>query len=86
MAYFSNGAEGEYLQRQCDSCPLGDKCCPVWSVQSLFNYDQMSAGQEKLREALTNLVDEKGDCQLRPLLVVALKKPCPAPPAPEERP
>jgi hypothetical protein len=66
MAYFSNSTEGDILQSQCDRCPLGDKPCPVMSVQLLFNYDQI--GNAKLKEAMEQLVDKKGMCQLFPLL------------------
>lgn len=66
MAYFANGTEGEYLDAQCGDCPLGEKACPIMGVQMLFNYDQI--GVPKLREAMNYLVNERGDCQLRPLL------------------
>jgi hypothetical protein len=70
MAYFSNGSEGEYLENQCADCPLNDKHCPVFRVQMRYNYDQVSPGQEKLRAAMNLLINEKGDCQVRPLVVV----------------
>ena len=65
MAYFSNSSEGEVLDVQCYDCPLGGGCCPVRSVQMLYNYDQLEDGQEKLREAMELLVDDKGVCQVR---------------------
>lgn len=65
MAYFSNSSEGEVLDVQCYDCPLGGGCCPVLSVQMLYNYDQLEDGQEKLREAMELLVDDKGVCQVR---------------------
>ncbi len=70
MAYFPNGDAGEYLESQCAICPLGKEgvACPVKLVQLMYNYDQLKAGQDKLREALTMLVNKKGDCQVRPLL------------------
>ena len=68
MAYFSNSADGDYLQRQCESCPIGEEACPVFVVQSLYNYDQLKKGNELLKSALTMLVDDKGDCQVKPLL------------------
>lgn len=66
MAYFSNGSEGEYLENQCATCPLGDKLCPVRHVQLMHNYDQCTNPQ--LKSAMEILIDEDGDCQLRPLL------------------
>lgn len=38
MAYFSNSSEGEMLDEQCANCPLGEKACPVYAVQGIFNY------------------------------------------------
>jgi hypothetical protein len=67
MAYFSNGSEGEILEAQCEVCPLGEQPCPIMAVQLLHNYDQV--GNDKLRAAMNLLVDERGICQLRPLLV-----------------
>lgn len=65
MAYFANGTDGDYLEAQCEKCPLGQKACPVLHVQLLYNYDQVAKGQEKLREAMNMLVDPKGICQVR---------------------
>lgn len=67
MAYFANGTEGDVLEEQCSTCPLGEKGCPIIHVQMMYNYDQI--GIPKLREAMNMLVDEKGKCQLRPLVV-----------------
>lgn len=67
MAYFPNGSSGEVLDDQCERCPLGDSgecCCPVLSIQLLYNYDQLNDGQEKLRSAMSMLVDDKGVCQV----------------------
>jgi hypothetical protein len=44
------------------------KGCPVHAVQMLYNYDQVSAGQEKLRAAMNVLIDERGVCQVRKVL------------------
>jgi hypothetical protein len=65
MAYFPNGSSGEVLDEQCFRCPLGEKPCPVLCVQMRYNYDQLDAGQEKLRTALSVLVDDSGICQVR---------------------
>lgn len=66
MAYFSNSSEGAHLEEQCAKCPLGNKCCPVYLMQLTYNYDQCS--NEKLKEAMNLLINERGDCQMRPLL------------------
>jgi len=65
MAYFPNGSAGEVLDRQCAECPLGNGPCPVLGIQMIFNYDQLSEGNKQLREAMTMLVDDKGECQVR---------------------
>lgn len=65
MAYFPNGAAGEVLDRQCEECPLGEGACPVLGVQLLYNYDQLEDGQEKLREAMSMLVNDEGVCEVR---------------------
>ncbi len=72
MAYFSNGSEGEVLDDQCADCPIGEMMCPVLHVQMFYNYDQVASGQEKLRRALSLLVNDQGICQMRPLIVEAL--------------
>jgi len=71
VAYFSNGCEGEVLEVQCGRCPLGrGPCsCPVVMVQMTFNYDQLKDGQEKLKEAMSYLVDDAGICQVHKLLM-----------------
>jgi hypothetical protein len=69
MAYFSNGSAGEIFDNQCDECPLGQGPCPIASVQLMYNYDQLSDGQEKLREAMTILVDDEGICQTRKQMI-----------------
>lgn len=67
MAYFPNGSSGEILDNQCCDCVHEDEWswCPVYAVQQLFNYDQLGKGQEKLRQAITMLIDEKGICNVR---------------------
>lgn len=68
MAYFANSTEGETLDNQCGNCPLGESACPIYMVQSLYNYEQLNKGNEKLRTAMNMLVDSRGICKLRPLL------------------
>jgi hypothetical protein len=84
MAYFSNGSEGEVLDDQCADCPLGygwnDPAqkhlfdpetiplpCPTAFVQMIHNYDQV--GNVKLTSAMNILINERGECQTRKLLL-----------------
>lgn len=68
MAYFSNSSEGDILDIQCDQCIHEDPeaGCPIAFVQQIFNYDQI--GNENLQKAITMLIDEKGICQMKPLI------------------
>lgn len=71
MAYFSNGSEGMYLEAQCCECLLpGDAPCPVLLAQLNHNYEQFDeeGSPNKVAEILNILVNEKGDCQMMPLL------------------
>ncbi len=65
MAYFSNGSEGEILDRQCRLCLGWDSACPIALVQMLYNYDQVDKGREKLRDAMSLLIDDDGVCQMK---------------------
>jgi hypothetical protein len=66
MAYFSNGSEGQILDEQCAHCPYGEDPCPVYLVQSNFNYDQCDV--PKLKDAMNVLINEEGICQMRELI------------------
>lgn len=68
MAYFSNSTEGMYLDEQCARCIHEDPNdgCPVAFVQQIFNYDQI--GNDYLQKAMNLLVNESGDCQMKPLI------------------
>jgi len=68
MAYFENGNQSEVLDEQCLTCPLGNHQCPVYTVQSLFNFDQMEGGNDKLRQCMIFLVDDAGVCQVKQLI------------------
>jgi len=68
MAYFESGDKSKVLDKQCLTCPLGNYQCPVYTVQSLFNFDQMEEGNEKLRQSMIFLVDDAGVCQVKQLL------------------
>jgi len=71
MAYFSNGTEGMYFDEQCHNCIHGmndEVMCPIVYVQTTYNYDQLNKGNEQLRDAMTYLVDERGDCQMKKVM------------------
>lgn len=87
MAYFSNGSEGEILDRQCAECPVGrdpQAQCPVLLAQSVWNYDQIKNGQRtEVSRVLDLLVNQEGICLMRKAMMEAkppefeLGKPCP---------
>jgi len=67
MAYFSNGTEGMVLDEQCSECNLQNTApCPVLFVQMTYNYKQLKKGNELLQEAMNCLVDEDGNCKMKP--------------------
>ncbi len=73
MAYFSNGSEGEVFDEECRECPLGEKGCPIFIVQSTYNYD--ACNNKTARVILNDLVrqEEKKPwrylgCQMKPLI------------------
>ena len=43
--------------------------CPTYAIQGFYNYDQVEKGNEKLRDAMRFLVNDKGECQTRKQLV-----------------
>ena len=45
------------------------KPCPVAFVQLTYNYDQLNKGNEQLREAISKIVCDSGECKVRSLLV-----------------
>ena len=70
MAYFSNGTEGEILDEQCSKCFYESDdftiLCPISGVQTHYNYSQ--CGNKDLEDAINWLVDEKGNCKMKPLI------------------
>ncbi len=66
MAYFPNSSSGMEFDETCCECIHEDPeaGCPVALVQMSFNYDQTD--NKKLAEALTMLINEKGECQMKP--------------------
>ena len=72
MAYFPNSTAGMKLDSQCSWCPIPDDApCPIQIAQVRFNYDQV--GNEDLRACLAMLVDDKGQCKMKPVLEKAEK-------------
>lgn len=67
MAYFSNGSEGQAFYDECTSCPIEMNECPIHGLQMLMNYDQIGSGL--LRSALNELVNDKGECHMKPLIL-----------------
>ena len=68
MAYFSNSSEGDTFYEQCASCKYGERACPIFAAQTLFNYDQIkssNAGDNTARDILNSLVTEEGICTMR---------------------
>ena len=67
MAYFPNGTSGMIFDEQCSECIHEDPTalCPIANVQMEYNYFQCNKGQEKLRECMNFLVNEKGYCQMK---------------------
>jgi len=70
-AYFANGSEGGHLDAQCADCLHGCGeyvACPICMAQVHFNYDQHKPGHENLKECLTMLVGEDGNCRMKVLI------------------
>jgi hypothetical protein len=62
MAYFSNGSEGECFAEQCMRCKYGDKPCPIFMVQSEYNYK--ACNNEIASKILNELVKQDGTCTM----------------------
>ena len=62
MAYFPNGTAGEVFDEQCCRCKHGQKFCPVYFVQSTFNYDAIN--NEVATKILNYLVKGNGRCEV----------------------
>ena len=62
MAYFSNGSEGSCFEQQCNKCKYGQRACPIFIVQSSFNYDAVN--NEVATNILNKLVRNDGTCQM----------------------
>ncbi len=76
MAYFPNSSAGAILDNQCYKCPIPDDApCPIIYVQTIYNYEQLDEdGKEtKVTEVMNCLVNEKGICQMKPILEETIK-------------
>jgi hypothetical protein len=62
MAYFSNGTEGECFEAQCNKCKYGEKACPIYQVQFLYNYDAVN--NDVATRILNHLVQNDGTCTM----------------------
>jgi len=56
MAYFSNGSEGEVFDEECRECVFGELGCPVFCVQSAYNYE--ACNNKVARSILNDLVKQ----------------------------
>lgn len=67
MAYFSNGTEGlDWQVWNCDICKHNEENgCPLLLVSEIFNYDQLSKGQEKLKKTMDILMPRKDSKNLK---------------------
>ena len=65
MAYFANGEEGRNFEAKwCSRCVHDiEDDCPLMMVHLLYNYEQLDKGQEKLRDALSNLINGDYDSE-----------------------
>ena len=71
MAYFSNGAEGEVFNNECAECLFSEDSCPIFVVQSQFNYE--ACNNKTARAILNVLVTQDADynyigCQMKVLI------------------
>lgn len=62
MAYFPNGTSGECFSEQCGRCRFGEMACPIYVVQSTYNYDACNV--PVARKILDALVKNDGTCAM----------------------
>ena len=60
MAYFPNGTVGMCFDEQCCRCKYGEEPCPIYLVQSIYNYD--ACNNEVATKILDELVKNDGTC------------------------
>lgn len=70
MAYFSNGCEGEILDKQCAECPVADDApCPILYVQMTYNYEQIVNGERSMvSDVMDCLIGDDGQCKMKPII------------------
>lgn len=76
MAYFSNGSDNRLIS-MCEDClhEDPDAGCPIAYVHLTYNYDQLK--NVKLQECLNALINEKGECLMRPYVMELKSSPKP---------
>ena len=62
MAYFPNGSAGYCFDEQCSRCRYGEGPCPIYLVQSIYNYD--ACNNEVASKILSELVKSDGTCAM----------------------
>ena len=77
MAYFSNGSEGFDFDIECSNCLLCNKQCPIFMVQTTYNYDACNI--PVARAILDELIKQDKDgryigCQMKPLIEQLFKE------------
>lgn len=69
------------LDMQCLDCPIGrhgDAPCPILWMQLEYNYKQVN--NPLAREIMNTLIDEKGNCQMKPVVEKYAAAELPEPP------
>ena len=62
MAYFSNDNDGYVFEKQCAKCKYGLEACPIFKVQTEYNYD--ACNNEVATNILNDLVKDDGTCTM----------------------
>ena len=62
MASFSNSSDGDALEYQCMHCKYGDEACPIYWVQTNYNYE--ACNNKVAKAILDNLVSDETGCQM----------------------
>lgn len=62
MAYFANGSEGSYFEKECALCRFGEGPCPIAEVQFCYNYDAVN--NDVATSILGALVKDDGTCSM----------------------
>lgn len=73
MAYYPNASSSGKLESQCDNCVFGDKACPIFAAQIIFNYEVCN--DTKGRAVLDSIVSDEHGCMMFHEFGKELKKP-----------